>query len=738
MINVNIENNQLTLAFVKRVGISISILIGVIVSLGFFFMSYNSFIYDLNFKTKIKAYTLEKLVIESPQYWYLSEGRIEGILKRDPFLIEDEWAEVILINDEQIMSVGSTPNIFYIETSHPIKDLNKVVAYVRIQSPVTELIDDFFFMLLICFLLSESIWIIIKYIPLKALEKAENDTKEAVNLALTTLNTVGDSIITVNNQLQITYVNSTAQKLLGLPLTTLVGKNLADTVILIKLNSKKTVTSSLINAMSLKKETSCEGNGFILNSNGASIAIEERSTPILSSSGVLLGGVLCLRDVSDKRAYIDKQIWEATHDSLTGLTNRREFERKLSLFVQDAVINKATHTLCYIDLDRFKIVNDTCGHLAGDQLLIKLSNIMQSYAQKTDCIARVGGDEFAFIFDNCNIEQGEKKADIILKAIKDFNFYYDNHLFHVGLSIGISEINFASENAISVQKEADSACYWSKEQGKGRISRYLISDTEQKNRREQISWVSRINNALKENRFTLYYQSYRSLNGDSCNLHIEVLIRMIDESGNIVMPASFLPTAERYDKMSSIDRWVITHVFSKIEDILHMFNKEKMTININLSALSISDNWLFPFLKDMLTQHNVDPKLICFEITESSAVKNLDTAIELIKQCQSLGFRFALDDFGTGTSSFSYLHKLPVNYLKIDGSFICDIETDPIAYAMTKAIHQIANQLNKQTVAEFTETEEGISLLKEIGINYAQGYAVCKPTPLFPDILCIK
>jgi diguanylate cyclase (GGDEF)-like protein len=379
-------------------------------------------------------------------------------------------------------------------------------------------------------------------------------------------------------------------------------------------------------------------------------------------------------------------------------------------------------------------VNDACGHAAGDELLIQLTRLMQARVRDTDTLARLGGDEFGLLLEGCDDKHGQLIATDIMAAVNDCNFAWASKVFTVGVSIGISAFGEGHTSVAEVIGEADCACYWAKEQGKNRVVVFVASDMDLAARRSETGWVSRINDAFRDRRFVLYHQTYRALDpAAGHHEHLEVLLRMVGEDGEIIAPRRFLPAAERYNLMPQIDRWVIHEVFSRYASLIAERGGKALTCAINLSGASVNSEGLLDFIRKSAQQYQLAPGSICFELTETVAVNNLQAAAAFVIECKSMGFQFALDDFGTGTSSFGYLKNLPVDYLKIDGSFVRDIDHDSIDHAMVETINRIGHLLGKRTIAEYAETEGAIESLGKIGVDYAQGYGVCLPTPLFPQ-----
>ena len=418
----------------------------------------------------------------------------------------------------------------------------------------------------------------------------------------------------------------------------------------------------------------------------------------------------------------------AVHDSITGLFNRYEFEKRLKFALKHSSTASEQSIMCYIDLDQFKIVNDTSGHIAGDELLKQISMILQKNVAEKDVVARLGGDEFGILFVDNNIEEAHKKATKILKAIKEYRFSWEGKIFVVGASMGMVPMIHDCCSLIDIMSAADTACYQAKEAGRNCIHIASNEDEKLQERRGEIQWLPKLREGLEKDKFVLFIQPITALCIDDEDVdHYEVLIRFIDER-RTVLPMAFIPTAERYGVMKDIDRLVIEKTFEKYAK-LQEINK-KVKFSINLSGTSLNDNELGNFIEEMFQLHKVAYKDICFEITETAAVANLSLALEFIKRMRNLGCKFSLDDFGSGLSSFSYLQNMPVDYLKIDGSFVRDIDTNKVNKAMVKSINEVSHTMEMKTVCEFVESKDVEDVLKELDVDFAQGYYYTEPVSI--------
>jgi diguanylate cyclase (GGDEF)-like protein/PAS domain S-box-containing protein len=446
--------------------------------------------------------------------------------------------------------------------------------------------------------------------------------------------------------------------------------------------------------------------------------------------------LLVCEDVTEARDLGEILAYQASHDALTGLANRAEFDRYVKQAIELVHTDDSEHVLCYLDLDQFKLVNDTCGHLAGDELLRQLGFVLKKHIREQDFIARLGGDEFGILMYYCSLNEAFLLCEKLRDTIGDFRFHWEGKNFSIGVSIGLSVINKTSGSAVSLFKEADSACYAAKDKGRNRIHLYSPDDEELALREGEMQWVEKIRLGLENNSFCLYGQPIVLLSKEDDGLHFETLIRYCDESGRIVPPNTFLPAAERYGLAPAIDRWVIATMFEFIATTPD-FLENLSLCSINLSGLSFGDETVLAFIFEQFAQWQIPTHKICFEVTETAAIANLSYAIKFINSLKEQGCSFSLDDFGSGLSSFAYLKNLPVDYLKIDGFFVKDILDDKVDLAMVKAINEVGHVMGKKTIAEFVENEEIFNLLNELGVDYAQGYGISKPV-LLTELKLIK
>jgi diguanylate cyclase (GGDEF)-like protein/PAS domain S-box-containing protein len=550
--------------------------------------------------------------------------------------------------------------------------------------------------------------------------------------AQVTLSSIGDAVITTDLDGRIEYLNPVAERLFSTTLLKAQSRQLAELCILLFEETRQPV-SDLVQHTLREGRLSEQYETLLLTRPGSrnKIFIEPSAAPIRDASGHARGVVLVLRDVTQTHELTQQLSHQARHDSLTGLFNRREFEYQVTQAVRDAQINDNTHSLLYMDLDQFKVVNDTCGHVAGDELLKQYTGKLAALLRNGDTLARLGGDEFGILLEDCDIEQAQRIAGKIQEMTQTFHFVWEGKTFSIGISIGLVGINRQCESIMHIMSLVDAACYMAKEDGRNRIHVYDEYDDALHERRGEMQWNPRITQALEEDRIVLFHQPIAS--GAALNnlrTHYEILIRMVDEeSGKLIPPGAFLPAAERYNLIATIDRWVVSKYFRWLaEHPAHLALLEMGSIN--LSGKSLNDEGCLRHIESQFREFDIPPEKICFEITETEAIANLTKATHFIAQLKDLGCNFALDDFGSGFSSYAYLKNLPVDFLKIDGMFVKAIATDPVSYAMVESINHIGHVMGRKTIAEFVEDQSIVTVLSELGVDYMQGYGIAKPSLL--------
>ena len=566
---------------------------------------------------------------------------------------------------------------------------------------------------------------------------------ERKELAEVTLSSIGDGVITTDPQGKTRYLNRVAEQLTGWSSQLAEGLDILETLCLVNEHPNQPLEHVAIKCLRQRQAIGISTHTQLITREGRRIAIEESAAPLWSRDGEILGAVVVFRDVSHERKLSQQLSWQATHDALTGLINRREFEHLVAGALHTAKVDGHAHALLYLDLDQFKIINDTCGHAAGDVLLQLLAKMLQGQMRDSDILARLGGDELGVLLPHCPLEHARLIGEQLRQSIREFRFAWDEHSFELGVSIGIAEINQDSESMSELLSAADQACCLAKEQGRNRLHVYQESDVMLAQRHGEMLWISRLNEAFAHDYFRLYAMPIVHLR-DSPERHDEVLIRIRNSQGDLILPGAFIPAAERYDMMLSIDRWVIRAVCQHIQSVRDslpplaaLAESRRSTpalYSVNLSGMSLADTGLQDYITGQFLQYAIAPEQICFEITETAVIANLPKAQVFMRQLKAMGCRFSLDDFGSGFSSFAYLKALPVDYLKIDGVFVRGIATNAINRAMVKAINEVGHVMGLKTVAEYVENAETLAIIRELGIDYAQGYAVGSPRPLTAGI----
>jgi diguanylate cyclase (GGDEF)-like protein/PAS domain S-box-containing protein len=561
------------------------------------------------------------------------------------------------------------------------------------------------------------------------LKTAQRDTDRKTEMILdekmfsqVTLESLVNGVIVVVTSGHIKYLNPAAVEMTGIELENAVGDR-ADNVLNITDEQTGIKQNRLLQrCLNGEHMLGNEGSLILHSAYGEKRHIEITMSVMHNSVKEVIGVVIVMHDVSQTRELSRQLYHKATHDSLTGLINRYEFEKRLNNMLERA---DGEHVLCYMDLDQFKVVNDTCGHIAGDELLRQLTTILLSIVSKRDTLARLGGDEFGLLLEYCPVPRAVRKINEISDAVKEFKFTWEGQHFVVGCSFGLVKIDDTTLSPTAALSAADAACYVAKDSGGNRMEISHPDNTEIKQRHGEMQWIGRVRDALDEERLELYMQTILPLQGREDNGHIEILVRL-REGDELYLPGAFIPAVERYNLQTDLDRYVIAHTLSWIEQQ----EQPPETVAINLSGKSLPDENFLDFIINRLNMNKVDPCRVCFEITETAAITNLAYARTFISRLRDLGCRFSLDDFGSGLSSFAYLKYLPVDYLKIDGVFVRDIAEDPMDRSIVASIAAIGEVLGMKTIAEYVEDGNILSIVEEIGVDYAQGYHISKPAPL--------
>ena len=551
-----------------------------------------------------------------------------------------------------------------------------------------------------------------------------DNTLEILAAAITAID---EPVIIISPRGQVRFVNAAARRLLGfvdieLPsdineLLPVVDENQRESI---RISSQKLSDAAFLQRINEQ--------AVILRHNGSEFPFEMRVTRLQVVDGEAF--MLCVHDLYHTRSLADTLHFHRSHDQLTGLCNRAEFERQVQEALKQAMQTHQSHLLVFIDIDQFKLINDSCGHVAGDELLRQLAELFRAgLTGEHDVLARLGGDEFGILLWAQTLAEAEPWLKQLIAEVRDFEFSWADREFPISISAGVSELKGDEISWAQALGQADAACYQAKENGGNRYVVFSGSDEQLAQRQTEMQWVSRIVQALQQDRFQLWAQRIQPIHQAVEQEHMEILVRMLDTDGSTIPPGLFLPAAERFNLVLMLDKWVISRTF----DWMNRRQQQQLPLphcSINLSGTSINQPQFHEFVANELKRSGVNPRNICFEVTETAAIENLQKARLFIQQMQQLGCTFALDDFGSGMSSFAYLRTLPVNYLKIDGVFIKELPDNPIDLAMVKAINEVGKVMGMKTVAEFVENDRILTCLKAIGVDYAQGYGVEKPKPL--------
>ena len=558
-------------------------------------------------------------------------------------------------------------------------------------------------------------------------KRAETQVFEEKERAQVTLQSIGDGVITTDANGNIDYINPVAQDLTGWDMRRARGKPVSDIMMLVNEHTRATVESPVIRCLKEGRVITLPKNTVLITKDSEEVPIQDSAAPIRDRIGNVIGSVMVFHDVSKESRMFRQLSYQASHDTLTGLINRREFENRIEGALEYIRGNaEETHALLYIDLDQFKVVNDTFGHVAGDALLRHASEIIQSKIRVSDVLARLGGDEYGILLERCSDERAIDVAEEIRSAIEGYRFEWKDSFTTIRCSIGVVIVTSENAAVADLMSAADVACYSAKDMGRNQV--HLYRDSDASLRHEEMKWVSRITSAVEDGRFELFYQPIIGI-GDTEGErrgHYELLLRMRDEKGVLISPDQFIPAAERYNLMSTLDRWVIHEALSQLADRTDE-GEARYTLAINLSGTSLSEDRFLDFVIDELKTQKLPAGAICFEITETAAISNLSRVVYFMQTLKRLGCKFSLDDFGSGLSSFTYLKNLPVDYLKIDGHFISHVAEDAVDESMVKAIREVGHAMGIETIAERVESREVLDKLGSLGVEFAQGYYIARP-----------
>lgn len=549
--------------------------------------------------------------------------------------------------------------------------------------------------------------------------------------ARVTLESIGEGVITTDARGVIDYMNEAAEELIAANRSVAIGKKITDLIALVDEADRNSLGDPVAQCLAERRRVNLGRRALLVSKlSEREFSTELTASPIRGPDREMTGCVVIFHDVSEIRGLARQMSYQASHDALTGLVNRTEFERRLEQALGTPRTEGVSHVVSYLDLDRFKVVNDTCGHLVGDNLLREIAALLKEEVRDSDTVARVGGDEFAMLLVGCPLDKARQIADDVCRAVHDYHFTWHDRVFDLGVSIGLVEVGHESGSAETLLSAADSACYVAKQQGRGRIHVYSARDEVLARQRGEIQWLQRLQKALKENQFELYMQPIVALGGRvASGPAAELLLRMRGEDGKTIAPAQFLGAAERYQLMSHVDRWVVQSALTAIANgTPHL--PEGRTCGINLSGQTLADEDFLEFVVDLLDHTGVAPEKLCFELSESAVINNVDHARRFINVLHGIGCRFALDDFGSGIGSFSNLRHLSLDYLKIDGTYTHNLAEDGVNREMLAATIKLARSLDFLVVAEQVEDQASFEFLRELGVDFAQGYVIERPHAL--------
>jgi diguanylate cyclase (GGDEF)-like protein/PAS domain S-box-containing protein len=545
------------------------------------------------------------------------------------------------------------------------------------------------------------------------------------------LDSLGEGLVTTDTNGRIDFINRVAEELIGLSRTDAMGTQLTEIVSFVDEHDRRPLADPVRQCMASARRVSLGRRALMLaRATGQERSIELSAAPIVAERGEINGVAVVLHDVTELRGLARQMSYQASHDALTGLINKREFERRLAESIEASRGGTQTHIMCYLDLDRFKAVNDTCGHLAGDNMLREVASLLRDAVRDSDTVARLGGDEFGILLLSCPLQKARQIAGDICRSVNDYRFVWKDRIFSIGVSVGLVEVGRESGEIEDVMSAADSACYVAKQNDGSHVHVYSARDEAVARHSGEIQWLQRLQSALRDGLFELYAQPIvAAREGGADGPALEVLLRLRDESGRMAAPGEFMQAAERYRLMSLVDRWVVQTALSALASGVIRLPDGK-SVAINLSGQTLGDPSFLEFVVETLDRTGVSPSQVCFEVTENSVIGNLDLAQRFIGVLHGMGCQFALDDFGNDLGAFSNLKNLSMDYIKIDGTFMRDLSHDAVNQAMVAAIVRLARTLNFRLIAEQVEDGASLEMARGMGIDFAQGYVIGRPEPL--------
>jgi diguanylate cyclase (GGDEF)-like protein/PAS domain S-box-containing protein len=628
-------------------------------------------------------------------------------------LVAPEYAELVTLALARVLSGESGPAVTEIEMS----DSHGQVTRLELGGTALESNGS-------------------KFVLLSAVEMLPHRELQEQSLlpgrAQLALDSLGEGLVTTDAMGRIDYMNRAAETLIAIRREEAVGQLFSALVGFVDEHDRRALPDPVQQCLSGGSRATLGRRALMIaRATGNELGIEASASTIRGGEGEIAGAAVMLHDVSELRGLTQQMSYQASHDALTGLVNRREFERRLGEALEVARGGRQGHVMCYLDLDRFKAVNDTSGHLAGDNMLREVAALIREAVRDSDTVARIGGDEFGVLLVGCPLEKARQIADDIWRAIGEYRFVWKDRIFSVGVSLGLVEVTGESNSLEEIMSAADSACYVAKRQTGSHVHVYSSHDEAVARSRGEIHWLQRLQTALRDGFFELYLQPIEPTRpGSIGGPAMEVFVRLHDD-GHAVLPAEFFPAAERYRLMSMIDRWVLGAALAAFAAGAIRIPAGR-SLSINVSAQTLADLTFLEFVVEELDRSGVAPQQICFEVSETSVVGNFEQARRFIDVLHGMGCRFALDDFGTDLGGFANLKQLPMDYLKIDGSFMRDLARDTVNQAMVTAVIGMARSLNFRLIAEQVEDQPALEAARAMGIDFVQGHAVGRPRPLAP------
>src|SRR5580692_2560650 len=643
---------------------------------------------------------------------FVGVDRIELVGRRLGDLVPPEYAELVNENIRRRLGGEETATRYEIE----MIGLQGQVSRLEITSGLVEYEG------------ADALLITgVEIIPTQTVRTLRLDNNPEPSPHLLALNSLAEAIITTDAEGHITYMNRAAELLSGGVAEQVAGKVLEDVVGLVDETDRRLLADPVKQALTSGAPVNLSRRALLVSrANGVERSIELSASPIRNEATELIGAVVLLHDVTELRGLARQMSYQATHDALTGLVNRREFEGRLEEAIESGHRGDVHHVLLYLDLDRFKLVNDTSGHLAGDSMLREVAKLLRDAVRDSDTVARLGGDEFGMLLVGCPLDKARQIADDVCRAVGEYRFAWKDRIFNIGISVGLVEISRESGSLEELLTAADTACYVAKKQGSGRVAVYSARDEALARHTGEIQWLQRLQSALKDNRFHLYHQVIVAAHDEETGPAMEVLVRMEDESGNELAPAEFMRAAERYRLMGLVDRWVVQTTLAALGRGAIAVQTNR-SVAINISGQTLGDVQFLEFVVECFDSTGALPSQVCFEITENAVIANLDHARRFVGVLHGMGCQFALDDFGSGVGSFSNLKNLPMDFLKIDGSFMRNLARDTVNQAMVTAMIKLARTLNFKVIAEQVEDVATLDTARRMGVDYVQGYAVGRP-----------